>query len=193
MRLKEILVIGLILLVTFILALIPVLRGCSSNENTLEESQETEVIEEPNMELITIKIEGEINAPGEGDEVCDHYELEVKPGISYGEILRAISLYLTGFSVIDERLDKIYDASTTIFIASSNNSINVDNNNDSTQICINTASKKELETLKGIGPSRSKKILEYRKTKKIESFSELKKLLGVSDDIIEEIKKQAVL
>jgi competence protein ComEA len=53
-----------------------------------------------------------------------------------------------------------------------------------TQIDLNTASAKDLETIKGIGPATSKKIIEGRPYK---SVDDLKKA-GISDKIIESMK-----
>ena len=61
------------------------------------------------------------------------------------------------------------------------------------KININVASTDELITLYGIGEKRAQAIIDYRKNKKIESFSELKELLGVSDEVIINIKDKAVL
>ena len=45
----------------------------------------------------------------------------------------------------------------------------------------------------GIGEKRANKIIEYRKGKKISSFDELQKILGVSDEVIRKIKSQTIL
>ena len=54
-------------------------------------------------------------------------------------------------------------------------------------------SKEELIKIYGIGEKRADKIIAYRKTTKIKSFEELKTLIGVSNEIIEKIKQQAIL
>ena len=48
-------------------------------------------------------------------------------------------------------------------------------------------------SLYGIGDKRSDAIIEYREKKKIESWDELKSLIGVSDEVIKAIKEKAVL
>ena len=60
-------------------------------------------------------------------------------------------------------------------------------------ININTASASELTTLYGIGDKRAILIIEYRKNKKIESFEELREIIGVSDEVIKRIKEKAIL
>ncbi|MBO5711197.1 MAG: helix-hairpin-helix domain-containing protein, partial [Acholeplasmatales bacterium] len=53
--------------------------------------------------------------------------------------------------------------------------------------------KDELLTLYGIGEARADKIIEYRINDRIDTFNELRELLGVSNEIISKIKSQAVL
>jgi competence protein ComEA len=53
-----------------------------------------------------------------------------------------------------------------------------------TQIDLNTASAKDLETIKGIGPATSKKIIEGRPYKSVEDL----KKAGISDKMIESMK-----
>ena len=48
-------------------------------------------------------------------------------------------------------------------------------------------------SLYGIGEARANKIIEYRKNKKIETWDEFKKIIGVSNEIMEAIKEKAVL
>ena len=140
-------------------------------------------------------LKGEIinEAFATGDEIINEKVIEIPVGESYGYILSFAYQYRTSCSDFRGDLTKRYYEDTVIIIPSTNESLDVDDSIGEDQININTASKKELESLKGIGPSRSKKIIDYRRKKKIESFSELKELLGVSDGLIEEIKKQAIL
>ncbi|KGI55794.1 ComEA family DNA-binding protein [Campylobacter sp. MIT 97-5078] len=55
---------------------------------------------------------------------------------------------------------------------------------------INTASLEELKTLKGIGETRAKAILEYRADQNFTSVEELKKVKGIGDKVFEQIKDQ---
>ncbi len=53
---------------------------------------------------------------------------------------------------------------------------------------INTASKEELKTLKGIGDSKAEAILEYRKDQNFTSIEDIKKVSGIGEKTFEGIK-----
>lgn len=55
-------------------------------------------------------------------------------------------------------------------------------------IDFNTASKKELVNIKGIGDKKAEAILEYRKTHKIKSVDELVNIKGFGNKLVEKIK-----
>ena len=58
------------------------------------------------------------------------------------------------------------------------------------KVNINTASQTELETLPGIGPATSSKIISYRKENgKFESIEEIKEVSGIGDAKFENIKE----
>lgn len=60
---------------------------------------------------------------------------------------------------------------------------------DSKKININTASKEELDSIPGVGPSTADKILDYRKEKgKFKSIEELKNVSGIGDKKFEKMK-----
>lgn len=56
------------------------------------------------------------------------------------------------------------------------------------KININTASKEELLTLKGIGESKADKIIEYRNNELFNSIEDIKNISGIGDSIFEKIK-----
>jgi len=60
-------------------------------------------------------------------------------------------------------------------------------------INLNTATKSELMTIKGIGAKKAEKILEFRKTTKIKNISDLQSIKGFGPSLIAKIKKEAVL
>lgn len=55
-------------------------------------------------------------------------------------------------------------------------------------INLQTASKDELMSIKGIGEKKADKILEYRKTNKINSPEDLKNIKGFGDNIVSNVK-----
>ncbi len=66
---------------------------------------------------------------------------------------------------------------------------NSEDNDKSSKININTASLEELTTLNGIGESKAKSIIEYRKEHgNFNSIDDLKNISGISDKIFEKIK-----
>ena len=55
---------------------------------------------------------------------------------------------------------------------------------------INHATKKELQSVKGIGPKKAQRIVEYRKKHCFESVDELVKIRGIGKKTLEKIKPQ---
>ncbi len=56
-------------------------------------------------------------------------------------------------------------------------------------IDLNTATKSELMSIKGIGEKKAQKILEYRKTNKILNVNDLQSLKGFGPALIKNIKE----
>lgn len=131
---------------------------------------------------VTVRLEGEVKK---------EIELKIPYGYTYGYVMNYGKLYLNDYSYYELNLNEgIYeDTVITILSIDRNN-----NYNESMQgININTATKDELLTLYGIGEARADKIIEYRINDRIDTFNELRELLGVSNEIISKIKSQAVL
>ncbi len=57
------------------------------------------------------------------------------------------------------------------------------------QINLNTATKEELMSLKGIGESKAEAIMEYRKMNKFNSIEDLKNVNGIGDKTFEALKQ----
>lgn len=56
------------------------------------------------------------------------------------------------------------------------------------KVNINTATKEELTSLSGIGDSKAKSIIEYRKTNPFKAIEDLKNVSGIGDSLYESIK-----
>ncbi len=56
------------------------------------------------------------------------------------------------------------------------------------KVNINTADKKELMTLDGIGSKKAESIIEYRKNNKFNSIEDLKNVDGIGSKIFDKIK-----
>ena len=199
-RRKEILIISIIIFITVILALMPQIISCSKSNNIEVNTN----VESSYSKTINITLKGEINVPLVSDlsngEYTNEVTLEFRNGVSYREIIEVVyNSYRTKYTIFDTNLSKTYTNDTTIVFESSY--VSLDNENDNTSkeedtsslICINTASKELLKTIYGIGEARATLIISYREVNTIDSFDELKSLLGVSDEVIETIKKQAIL
>ena len=185
---KEIIIIIIILITTLILAFLPSL--ISNLNSNIEEEVPIATIEETstkNKNTIEIKITGELKE----SEII----ITVPYGASYGYILSKIRVYFNSYSNPDTDLQKRYYSDTEIFIESLDNNCFIEEeiNMDEGKIKINTASKSELISLYGIGEKRADKIIEYRESKVIDSWDTLKKLIGVSNEVIEAIKEKAIL
>lgn len=199
-RRKEILIISIIIFITVILALMPQIISCSKSNNIEVNTN----VESSYSKTINITLKGEINVPLVSDlsngEYTNEVTLKFRNGVSYREIIEVVyNSYRTKYTIFDTNLSKTYTNDTTIVFESSY--VSLDNEDDNTSkeedtsslICINTASKELLKTIYGIGEARATLIISYREVNTIDSFDELKSLLGVSDEVIETIKKQAIL
>lgn len=62
-----------------------------------------------------------------------------------------------------------------------------------TKVSINNGTLEELMTLPGIGESKAKKIIEYRKEQRFEKLEDIKNISGIGDAIYEKIKEYITL
>lgn len=58
---------------------------------------------------------------------------------------------------------------------------------------INTADKKELMTLDGIGAKKAEAIIKYRTNNKFNSIEDLKKVDGIGDKLFDKIKDKIIV
>lgn len=70
----------------------------------------------------------------------------------------------------------------------SNDACISDNDKQTGLININTASIEELTTLKGIGESKAKKIIEYREETPFETIEDIKNVSGIGESAFDKIK-----
>ena len=204
-RKKEIIIIGIISIIAILLIILPFIINNTSSTNKASNTANTatnmtndNIIDNDDY-TITITVYGEITYKPinsiSDDDITNQISFDALSGITYGEIINRIYNYLTNYSVIDSNLTKRYFESTKIYIKSSlkKDEIEINNPNEG-KININTATQDELMTLHGIGEKRANRIIDYISINgEINSFEELKQLIGVSDEIITIIKEKAFL
>ncbi|MBQ3021238.1 MAG: helix-hairpin-helix domain-containing protein [Bacilli bacterium] len=70
----------------------------------------------------------------------------------------------------------------------------IESNNPSTsKININTCTLEELTTIPGIGESKAKSIIEYRKTNKFNNIEDIKNVSGIGESLYENIKDYIIV
>lgn len=197
-RKKEIIIIIFIAIICIILVILPFLINNTNTINNSNNNQNNGNIEEYDN-TINITVYGEITYKPinsiSDDDITNQISFDTLKGITYGEIINKINTYLTNYSIIDSNLTKRYFESSKIYIKSSLKNDEIEQI-DITEgkININKATLDELTTLHGIGEKRANRIIDYIAINgKINSFEELKRLIGVSDEIIGIIKEKAFL
>ena len=66
--------------------------------------------------------------------------------------------------------------------------INKESNNESGKVNINTATESELSSIKGIGKTKAKRIIEYRNKNKFEKIEDIKNVSGIGESLFNKIK-----
>ena len=204
-RKKEIIIVIFIAIIAILLIILPFIINNTTNttkaSNTANNTTNTtnDNIIDNIDDSITITVYGEItfmpvNSISD-DDITNEISFTAKKGITYGEIINKVLTYLTNYSIIDSNLTKRYYESSKIYIKSSLRieEININDPNEG-KININKATIDELMTLHGIGEKRANRIIDYIAVNgEINSFEELRQLIGVSDEIITVIKEKAFL
>ena len=167
-RKKEIIIIFVIIVFSILYFIL-----CSSNNDNEKVSTNS---------FVKVKIEGEVKK---------EITLTIPKGYTYGYVINKAQIYFNEYSYYDCDLyaQIVVDTTITILTTDTYNSYNP----TSTKVSINSGTFDELITIYGIGKKRASKIIEYRKTNKIETYNELQQLLGVSNEVMAKIKSQAVL
>lgn len=134
----------------------------------------TTTIIQPNIIEYQAEIKGEINNPGvyfiEDDEILE--DLIKKAGGLTNEA------DISHLSLLKEII---------------HNDVIVIPKNKKTKISLNTATKEELMTLKGIGESKANLIIEYRNNQSFKSIEEIMNIKGIGNKIFENIKDNLCL
>ncbi len=183
-------------------------------ENTIENTEETkEEIQEEN-EKIVVHISGAVNKEGvfeleENSRISD--AINQAEGLKENADTKNINLafkledgmkiYIPTVEENNEKTmeteEEIMTDKTSKYVTSSSGvAQNTEQfeekdkeNNQTEKININTASQTELETLPGIGPSTSLKIINYRKENgNFKSIEDIKQVSGIGDAKYENIK-----
>ena len=175
MKKKEIIIIIIIILFTILLS--------SSSMIVSLFNRNDDVIEQKEEKYITLTFKGEL---------IREVELKFNKNVSFGYAYKYLKNYTNSYSIIDIDFKKTYEEDEIIYISSSDYKAEEETINDD-KIDINSAELDVLTTIYGIGVKRAGRIIEARKTKKISSWSELKSLIEVSDEVISKIKEQAFL
>ena len=157
------------------------------NESNIIEKKESK-LKEVDIEKIIVDIKGEINKPGiyemnNGNRIID--VITKAGGLTKSADTNSINLS-----------EKIVDEMVIIIPT-----LNINNTSELTdkkvindlpkdkRISINTASIDELMTIKGIGTTKAKKIIEYRnKNGKFKKIEDIKKVSGIGNSTFEKIK-----
>lgn len=179
MKKKEILIITLIVILTLGIAFSSTIIDIFK-KNEIQE----EVTEEKEEKFIIISFKGEL---------LKEIDIKAKKGVSFGYLYQFLENYLNSYSIVKNDFNETYYESKTIIIESIDIKEEPIEEEIENKIDINKALTKDLVKLYGIGDKRALRIIEYRSEKKIEDWLELQKLIEVSDYVIEQIKKEAVL
>ena len=196
---------GLFLLALIVIVLITVygyIIEVNNNKEVLPEEEEQQVIEENNdveekvqvISKIVVDVNGAVKKPGiyeldEGMRVND--AIEAAGGFTEDVNADYISKHINKARILQDE-EKLYIPKIGDDVASIE--VNTDINSDENikistgKININTATKNQLITLKGIGETFAQRIIDYRNDKKFNTIEDIKNVKGIGDKTFEHIK-----
>lgn len=164
-------------------------------ENTILNTQEEQT--EKEVQKIIIHVAGQVANPG---------VVQLEEGARITDAISAAGGILEKADLQDINLARILEDGMKIYIPSieerNENFEKVDQNSEMTdksgqttkrngKVNINTASKKELTTLEGIGETTADRIIEYRKEiGKFKTIEDLKNVKGIGDAKFNKIKEK---
>lgn len=149
------------------------------------------VIKQP-LKKIKVYIVGAVRYPGvieveEGSRLID--VLELAGGATEEADLERVNLALKvqdeGMYKIPKRGEELMDPSSAV----SSTAPSIASGQGRQKVNINTADEAMLDTLPGIGPSKAKRIIEYREQNgPFKSIEEIKNVSGIGDKTFEQLK-----
>lgn len=138
-------------------------------------------------QLITVYISGEVNNPG---------VIELSSDATLGDAIKQCN----GFTPLADKnklnlAQKLSDGMHIIITAQNNqNMISNDSDKNSTLININTATKDQLDSLPGVGPSTAQKIIDYRQEHgTYQSIEDLKQVKGIGEAKFNKLKDKITI
>ena len=170
---------------------IQTLVDTKSTESINEKSENNTQKREDNS-MTMCQIDGCVNKPGvysfkKDDRIKDIVELA--GGFTQDADTKSVNLAM---KLKDEM--KIYIPSKSETSKEQNNDtqssdlVTIRDNNSSNLVNINTADSNKLQTLPGIGPSKAKKIIEFREKNQFKKIEEIKNVDGIGDKTFESLK-----
>lgn len=174
----------------------------NQQDNTTDAKMQVDDVQKQTSSKIVVQVTGEVKNPGiydiqEGSRVRDLIELagglteNADKSINQALKLKdedSVIVYKIGeYKENAVAVNNIISSNGSNNKKSSDNGSNPENVNN--KIDINSATKEQLMSLKGIGESYSEKIIEYRDTKgPFKTIEELKNVSGIGEKTFEKIK-----
>ena len=192
---KEYLIIGAILIFVIVFILFFNLKFFKGEENNIKENVNLEVPEEINEEKkkIIVHVDGKVENPGvyeleEGDRL--NKAIMLAGGTTSDADTKNINLAYLVTDGSKVYIPSIQEEKQVEIVENYTVDKSPDKNKGNSKIDINTASKEELEKIKGVGPSTAEKIIEYRKEhSKFSNIEEIKEIKGIGDAKFEKLKE----